>query len=243
MMLSNKRVGVIGVGNVGIASAFAMYTSKVANEIILVDKDKEKAEGEALDMMNGQGLIGSNYVKHGNIEDLSSCQVIVITAGIGQKSNTETRLMLLEKNAKLIIDLAKDLDKYAPEAILIVTSNPVDILTHILQKSSKRSSRKIIGTGTMLDTSRLHTFLGQHYNVNPLSIHGYILGEHGDSEIVAWSSVNIAGNAVINNRILDVPYDEEALNAIAYKVKCAAYDIINLKGHTSSAIGIVVSCL
>lgn len=242
MNLSTRKVAVIGVGNVGIAGAYAMYLGNVCDELLLVDMNKARAEGEALDLMHGQGFTGRCIIRAVDYDQLSDCQVVVVTAGINQKPG-QSRLELLEANAKVFRSIAEQLDKYAPNAIIVVASNPVDVLTYMMQELSSRPNERIIGTGTMLDTTRLRTLLGDFYNVDLKSVHGYILGEHGDSEIAAWSTVTIGGKSVMQAETLGVPLDKKALEQLAVDVKNAAYKIIEGKGYTNLAIGVVISHL
>ena len=139
--------------------------------------------------------------------------------------------------------IARDLDRYAPDAIIMVASNPVDILTYVLQQLSRRDPHRIIGTGTMLDTSRFRTLLGEYYDVNPQSVHGYILAEHGDSEFPAWSAVTIGGRPLLGHEVLGKPFDQGALDRIFTQVRDAAYEIIQGKGYTNWAIGVVIATL
>ena len=193
--MSRQKVGIIGAGQVGVASAFAMFVQETCAELVLVDIDKKRAHGEAMDLMHGQGYVGRIVVSDGDYADLEGCHVIVIAAGAAQKPG-ETRLDLLNNNARIFRSIAEGVDRYAPDAILVVASNPVDVLTYMLQQMSGRPRHHVIGTGTMLDTSRFRTLLGQYYEVDPRSVHGYILGEHGDSEFPAWSTVTIGGKQV-----------------------------------------------
>ncbi|WP_220718556.1 L-lactate dehydrogenase [Agarivorans litoreus] len=237
-----RSVGIVGVGNVGVAGAYALYLREACEELVLVDMNKARAEGEALDLMHGQGLTGRMQVSAGEFSDLARCQVIVVTAGVGQKSG-ESRLELLENNAKVFKSIAEQLDRYAPSAIVVVASNPVDVLTFMLQELSQRPKHRIIGTGTMLDTSRLKTLLGEIYQVDPQSVHGYILGEHGDSELAAWSTVSIGGLAIQGETVFGVSYSASRLEELAESVKQAAYKIIEGKGYTNLAIGVVIARL
>lgn len=237
----NKRVvGIVGAGNVGMAGAFAMFVKRICSEIVLVDVDKGRARGEALDLMHGQGLAGRIRVRAGNFSDLAPCHVVVVTAGVAQKPG-ESRTDLLNRNALIFRSIAGNLDRYAPDAVVVVASNPVDILTYVLQELSDRPNAKIIGTGTMLDTSRLRTSLGEYYGVNPQSVHGYILAEHGDSEVPAWSTVTIGGRPLVGNEVLGRPFDQAALDDLFVEVRDAAYAIIDGKGYTNWAIGLVIA--
>lgn len=240
-MIQRRSVAIIGTGNVGVAAAYALFNQRIASEIILVDLNKERAEGEAMDLMHGQLLVGNVKVRAGGYEDLKDTQVVVVTAGVGQKSKDESRLELLNRNAAVFKDIISKLDKYAPRAILIIATNPVDILTYVSQKLSKRNPQRIIGTGTLLDTARFRSLLGRYYDVDPRSVHAYILGEHGDSEVPIWSQANIGGKPIEHNTIMDKPYDREALEEIYEQSKNAAYEIIEKKGFTNLAIGVVIA--
>ncbi|MGM0546680.1 MAG: L-lactate dehydrogenase [Bacteroidota bacterium] len=240
-MIQRRTVGIIGTGNVGVASAYALFNQRIASEIILVDHNKEKAEGEAMDLMHGQLLVGNVKVRSGNYEDLKETQVIIITAGVGQKSPDESRLELLNRNAAVFKDIISKLDQHAPNAILIIATNPVDILTYVSQKLSSREPNRIIGTGTLLDTARFRALLGNYYDVDPRSVHAYILGEHGDSEVPIWSQANIGGKPIEHNTIMEKPYNRTALETLFKKAKNAAYQIIERKGFTNTAIGVVIA--
>ncbi|MCE0558215.1 MULTISPECIES: L-lactate dehydrogenase [unclassified Motilimonas] len=240
--MKTKSVGIVGAGNVGVAGAYAIYLQQLCSEIILVDLDKARAEGEALDLMHGQGITGRVKVKAGDYADLVDCDVIIVTAGAAQKPG-ETRLDLLNKNAAIFKSITAELDHYAPNAIVVIASNPVDILTYIFQELSSRPNSKVIGTGTVLDTSRLKSLLSEHYDVDPASIHGYILGEHGDSEFAAWSTITIGGVPVVGNEVLGIPYSQQNIDQLYEQVKSAAYKIIAAKGYTNWAIGVVLAKL
>ena len=240
--MSARTVGIVGTGNVGVAAAYAMFVEQTCGELLLVDLDTKRARGEALDLMHGQGIVGRVRVRAGDYSILGSCQVIVVSAGVGQRPG-ETRLDLLNRNAAVFRSIANELDRHAPQAVIVVASNPVDILTYLLQELSERPNEKIIGTGTMLDTSRFRTLLGEYYDVNPRSVHGYILAEHGDSEFAAWSTVTIGGRPILGNEVLGKPYDRAALDALFVKVRDAAYEIIEGKGYTNWAIGVVIALL
>jgi L-lactate dehydrogenase len=239
--VSKQHVGIIGAGQVGVASAFAMFVQETCSELILVDIDKKRAHGEAMDLMHGQGYAGRIVVRDGEYRDLSDCHVIVVAAGAAQKPG-ETRLDLLNSNARIFRDIADNLDRYAPDAIVVVASNPVDVLTYMMQQLSQRPRHHVIGTGTMLDTSRFRTLLGHYYDVDPRSIHGYILGEHGDSEFAAWSTVTIGGKS-IRKGVLGKDWNPVEMDQLFANVRDAAYRIIEGKGHTNWAIGLVISRL
>ncbi|WP_372638884.1 L-lactate dehydrogenase [Fodinibius sp.] len=240
-MIQKRSVAIIGTGNVGVAAAYALFNQRIASEIILVDLNKERAEAEAMDLMHGQLLVGNVNVRAGNYKDLGNTQVVVVTAGVGQSSPDESRLELLNRNAAVYQDIISRLDEHAPNAILIIATNPVDILTYVSQQLSKRAPQRIIGTGTLLDTARFRALLGRYYDVDPRSVHAYILGEHGDSEVPIWSQANIGGKLIQHNTILGKPFNRKALDTLFEESKNAAYEIIKRKGFTNSAIGVVIA--
>lgn len=242
-MLNKKtnKISIIGAGFVGSASAYALMIQSLASEIVIVDIDKDKAEGEAMDLAHGASFVKSVNVISGDYEDTKDSDIVVITAGIGQKPG-ETRLDIINKNLKVFNQIVPEIVKYSPNSILLVVSNPVDILTHITYKLSGFPKNRVIGSGTVLDTSRLKYMLGDHFNLDAKSINTYIIGEHGDSEITAWSLTDIAGMP-ISPYCSDVcgECDTELKQEIPEKVKNAAYEIINRKGYTNYAIGLSVA--
>jgi len=240
-MIQRTVIGIVGVGNVGRAAAYALFNQRLASEIILLDLDQDRAKGEAMDLMHGQILVGSTRVRAGSYEDLADAQVIVITAGASQKSPDESRLHLLERNAAIFDHIVGKLDAHAPNSLLVVATNPVDVLTYVTQVLSERPSQLVIGTGTLLDTARFRALLGAHYNVDPRSVHAYILGEHGDSEVPIWSNANIGGQLIQKHEVLGQQLHADAMQNLFERARDAAYEIIELKGHTDSAIGVVIA--
>ena len=239
-MIQKRTIGIVGTGYVGVAAAYAAFLRELASEIILIDKNGKKAEGEAMDLMHGQAFVEKTVVRAGDYSDLKTAQLIVITAGVAQRPG-ESRLDLLNRNADVFRDIVAQLDRHSPEAVLIVATNPVDILTYVTQSLSSRSASRVIGTGTMLDTGRFRALLGDHYDVDPRSVHAYILGEHGDTEVPIWSTANIGGVPLLGNTVLGKPFDQEAMHAVFMKVRNAAYEIIDRKGYTSTAIGSAIA--
>ncbi len=240
-MIQRRTVGIVGTGHVGVAAAYALFNQRLASELLLLDLDERRAEGEAMDLMHGQVLVGSMAARAGRYDDLAAAQVIVIAAGVSQQSPDETRLHLLSRNADIFREIIAQLDRHAPEAILVIATNPVDILTYVAQAESRRRPERIIGTGTLLDTARLRALLGRHYGVDPRSVHAYILGEHGDSEVPVWSSAAVGGRLIFENTVLGTPFDRAALEELFEAARTAAYEIIRRKGHTDSAIGVVIA--
>jgi L-lactate dehydrogenase len=238
-MIQKRTIGIVGTGNVGVASAYAIFMRGLASEMILVDKNMKRAEGEAMDLMHGQTFSGTITVRTGDYRDLSSAQLVVITAGVPQRPG-ETRLDLLNRNAAVFREIVGELDQRTPRSVLVIASNPVDILTYVTQKISRRDPSRVIGTGTMLDTGRFRALLGRHYGIDPRSVHAYILGEHGDTEVPAWSIANIGGVRLVDNMVLGKSFQVEDMNRLFEQVRDAAYDIIDRKGYTNSAIGMAI---
>ncbi|BBM68289.1 L-lactate dehydrogenase [Rhodothermus marinus] len=241
-MLQRRVVGLVGTGHVGVAAAYALFIKGLASELILIDKDTRRAEGEAMDLMHGQSLVGSMTVRAGTYADLKEAQIVIISAGVAQRPG-ESRLALLNRNAEVFREIIGELDRHAPGAILIVATNPVDILTYVAQELSRRPAEHIIGTGTLLDTARFRALLGQYYGVDPRSVHAYILGEHGDSEVAIWSQVAIGGQRILDRTVLGRPFDRERMQQIFEEARRAAYAIIERKGYTNTAIGVVIARL
>jgi L-lactate dehydrogenase len=192
--------------------------------------------------MHAQALVGTTEVRAGSYAELEDCQLIVLTAGSDGQGG-KNRFEGLQANANLYKDITRQLDKYAPGAILIVAANPVDCITYVIQKYSHRAKHLIIGTGTLLDTARFKALLGAYYNVDPRSIYAFILGEHGDSEVPIWSHVAIGGQLIVNRTILGKPYNKTELNEIFYASRSAGHTVRDLKGYTDKAIGMVVAYL
>lgn len=241
-MIQRRTVGIVGTGNVGVAAAYALFHRRLANDLVLLDRDARRAEGEVMDLMHGQSLVGRVTVRSGTYEDLAEAQVVLIAAGVGQRPG-ETRLDLLNRNADVFREIAQALDLHAPGAILVIATNPVDILTWVMQKLSHRPPSRVIGTGTMLDTARFRALLGRHYKVDPRSVHAYILAEHGDSEVPLWSSATIGGQTIQDRTVLGRPWDRAAMDTLFDEVRRAAYEIIDRKGYTNLAIGVVLAQL
>lgn len=238
-MIQKRTIGIVGTGYVGVAAAYAIFMSGLAGEIVLVDKDRRKAEGEAMDLMHGQAFAGHVHVRPGGYPDLAAAQVVVITAGAATRPG-ESRLGLLGRNAQVFTGIVAELDKHCPEAVLIIASNPVDIMTRITLQSSRRDPQLVIGTGTMLDTARFRALIGQYYNVDPRSVHAYILGEHGDSEVPLWSTAAIGGVPVLGHVIAGKSFERDQMDGLFQRVRTAAYEIIDRKGYTNTAIGLTI---
>ena len=225
-MTENKKCTIIGCGFVGASTAYSLTGTGLFNELVLIDVDKKRAIGEAMDISHGLPFLAPMTVHAGEYADMAGSQVIIIAAGSGQKPG-ETRLSLLSRNMRIFDSIATELVKYAGDAVILVVTNPVDILTYYtLQKTGFPASR-VIGSGTVLDTARLKQCLGKELQVDSRNIHAFVLGEHGDSEFPVWSSANVSG--------MDISHfdaDEKRLQEIFEEVRDSAYTIIEGKGAT-----------
>lgn len=192
MQLNQRKAAIIGCGFVGSATAFCLMQSGLFSEIVLLDVDKDKAEGEAMDITHGTPFAGRMKIYAGDYDDMMDAAIIIITAGANQKEG-ETRLDLVKKNKKIFEGIIPQISNRAYEGILLIVSNPVDILTYTAIKISGFEENRVIGSGTVLDSARFRYLLGEHLDVDSRSVQAFIIGEHGDSEIVAWSSVNVSG--------------------------------------------------
>lgn len=239
-MVSMQKCGVVGVGFVGATSAFTLATSGLFSEITLVDSNEKKALGEAADINHGISFAKPCNVRAGDYKDLAECGLIVIAAGANQKPG-ETRVELLGRNQAIMRSIIESIMAVNKYAILLIVSNPVDVLTYMAQKISGLPAGRVIGSGTVLDTSRLKYLLGQHLNVDSRNVHAFIVGEHGDSELAVWSSANISGVDLEDYcRITGKDYSFGAMHRIYENVRDAAYSIIEGKGATYYAIGMAV---
>lgn len=234
------KISIIGAGFVGSTTAYALMMEGLASEIVIVDINKEKSEGEAMDLSHGVSFIKPVNIMAGDYKDTKDSDIVIITAGAGPKPG-ETRLDLINKNYKIFEGIVPNIVKYSPKSILLVVSNPVDVLTYITYKLSGFPKERVIGSGTVLDTSRFRYLLGEHLKIDVRNIHTYILGEHGDSEIAAWSLTNVAGISV-EDYCKDIckGCDGNFKKRIPEEVKNAGYEIVERKGYTSYAIALAV---
>jgi L-lactate dehydrogenase len=223
---------------VGSSFAYAMLQRRLANELVLVDKDAARAEGEAMDLNHGLPFVRPLRISSGGYERLAGCEIVVITAGANQRPG-ETRLDLLQRNAGVFRDIVPQVVAASPEAVIVIATNPVDILTSISAEIAGLPEGRVIGSGTILDTARFRYLLGEHYQVDPRSVHAFIVGEHGDTELALWSLANIAG---VRLRDFVDPhgagYDQAAMDTIFEQTRTAAYEIIKRKHATYYAIGL-----
>ncbi len=235
-----RKVAVIGCGFVGSASAFALMQSGMFSEMVLIDADHDKAEGEALDISHGTPFARPMKIYAGGYDDIVDASIIVITAGANQKPG-ETRLDLVKKNIGIFKTIIPEIKKRDCKGILLIVANPVDILTYTAVKLSGFPENRVIGSGTVLDTARLKEALGSHLQVDSRSVHAFIIGEHGDSEIAAWSSANVSGIDLNDFCERRGHYNHhEAMEKIANDVKNSAYEIIAKKHATYYGIAMSV---
>lgn len=238
--INNRKVAIVGCGFVGSSSAFALMQSGLFSEIALVDVDRNRAEGEALDISHGVPFAGQVKVYASDYDEIMDSAIIVVTAGAAQKPG-ETRLDLVNKNVGIFKSIIPEIAKRSYKGILLIVSNPVDILTLAAIKISGLPENRVIGSGTVLDTARLKTELGEHLSVDSRSVHSFIIGEHGDSEIVAWNSANVSGVPLNSFCELRGHYDHtKAMKEIAENVKNSAYEIIEKKHATYYGIAMSV---
>lgn len=233
---SPRRVAIIGAGHVGATAAYALLLSGLASEIVVIDLDRRRAEGEALDLQHAVPFGDPVRVWAGDYDDVASAAVVVITAGVNQRPG-ETRLQLLSRNVAVLRDIVSRVMAVMPDAILIVTTNPVDVLTWAAIRHSGLPPPRVIGSGTILDTARFRARLGRHFHVDPRSVHGYIIGEHGDSEVPVWSLATIGGLHIDQYRdATGEELDEATRRQIVEETRDAASHIIERKGATYYAV-------
>lgn len=230
---------VVGCGHVGATSAYALLTRGVAREVVLVDADPRRAEGEAMDLQQAAALARPVEVRAGDWSDAAGAGVVVVAAGAGGRPG-ESRLDLLGRNAAVVRDVMENLLRHNFGGIVLMTTNPVDVLAQLAQEFSGLPVERVIGSGTVLDSARLRAMLGRRLGVEPRSVHAHVIGEHGDSEIAAWSSARVAGVPVrefCEGAGIECPDFDELLA----RVRRAAPDIIERKGYTSYAIASCVA--
>ncbi|MDA3972600.1 L-lactate dehydrogenase [Enterococcus thailandicus] len=237
MMKTSRKVAIVGTGFVGTSIAYAMINQGITNELVLIDVNHEKAEGEALDLLDGMAWGEENIaVKSGDYAECADANLVVITAGINQKPG-QTRLDLVKTNATIMREIVVQIMNAGFDGILVIASNPVDILTYIAWQTSGLPNNRVIGTGTTLDTTRLRKEIALKLQVDPRSVHGYVMGEHGDSEVAVWSHTTVGGKPILELVGSDSRLTKGELTIIAEKVKNAAYEIIDRKKATYYGIG------
>ena len=239
-VINSRKAAIVGCGFVGSASAFALMESSLFSEMVLIDADRNRAEGEALDISHGLPFSKPMKIYAGDYSDISDAAVVIVTAGAGQKPG-ETRLDLVKKNVGIFRSVIPQIAEYNKDGILLIVANPVDILTYTAAKLSGFPENRVFGSGTVLDTARLKYLLGQHLEVDSRTVHAFIIGEHGDSEIAAWSSANVSGIPLHDFCEMRGHFEhEKAMIEIAENVKNSAYKIIEKKKATYYGIAMSV---
>jgi L-lactate dehydrogenase len=236
-----RKVVIVGAGAVGSTFAYALAQSGISDDISLVDQNHELAQGQALDLAHGVPFFPSVTIHAGGVEDYADAQVIVIAAGAKQQSG-ESRLDLLQRNAAITESIVDDIVRKKSECVIVLVSNPVDVLTYIALKRTEWDRGRVLGSGTVLDSARLRYFLSQRCDIDVHNVHAYILGEHGDSEFAAWSMSNIAGMPIDEYCPIYAKCDDwkAERHALVEKVRNSAYHIIDYKGATYFAIGLAL---
>jgi len=230
-MMKKRKIVVIGTGAVGSTTAYTLFLRNRMEELVLIDANQAKAAGDALDMNHGIPYVGGTKLWAGNYSDCVDADIIIITAGAAQKPG-ETRTDLLKRNADIFDSIIQQILPYNNTAILLIATNPVDIMSYVALKKSGWPVHRVIGSGTLLDSARFRYLLGQELQIDPRSVHAHIIGEHGDSELPVWSLANVAG--------VDLVLPEETKENIFVKTRDAAYEIIEAKGSTYYAIALAL---
>ena len=231
------KIGIIGTGGVGMSVALSLLHFGAAGELLLNDARPDVAEGEAMDLVQGSSFYPTARVRAGTIEEMQDCDAVVVTAGVGRASPGQSRLELLAINARIVAEIGRQLR--GGRGIVVVVTNPVDLMTLVMARASDRPPARVVGTGTMLDSARLRQVLGRELDLDPRSIHGQVVGEHGASEVVLWSGVRVGGLP-----LRGWPrWDDARLARVTEEVRGAGYEIIRRKGSTTHAIGLVTATL
>lgn len=231
------KVGIVGAGFVGSTAAYAIALNGTASEIVLVDINEKLARAHAEDILHATPYAHAVRISAGGYDRLHGCGAVILSCGVGQREG-ETRLQLLGRNAKIFEDVIPRVLQAAPATLLVVATNPVDVITHMVTKISGLDPGRVIGSGTILDTARFRSLLGEHLDVAPSSVHAYVLGEHGDSEVLVWSSAHVGGVPLLEfARQTGRPISGEVRAKIDDGVRRAAYRIIEGKGATYYGIG------
>jgi L-lactate dehydrogenase len=234
------KIGIVGTGMVGATAAYALVMRGVGGEIVLIDKNEKRAQAEADDIFHAVPFAHSVRVRAGDYRDLKDSRVVILTAGVSMRPG-ESRLQLLGRNAAIFADVVPRVLEQAPDAVLAVATNPVDVMTHLAARCAAEhgvAPSRIIGSGTTLDTARFRVLLGRHLGVDSQHVHGYVVGEHGDSEVLTWSLVTVGGMPLQQFCAQHgIEMDETVRQRIDHQVRDAAYHIIDGKGSTYYGIG------
>ena len=234
-----QKAAVIGCGFVGSSIAFTLMQSGIFSELVLIDANRDKAEGEAMDLSHGLPFTHPMDIRAGDYDDVADCALVIVTAGAGQKPG-ETRLDLVHKNVAIFRSIIPEIARRNRDAILLIVSNPVDVLTWAAWKLSGYPANRVLGSGTVLDTARLKYLLGERLGVDSRSVHAFIIGEHGDSELAVWSGANVSSSDLDRFCQLRGRPDRAGLDRIYREVRDSAYEIIRRKGATYYGVAMAV---
>ena len=238
-----SKVAIIGAGSVGATIAFAMTLQQMCTELVLIDVNKDKAKGEALDISHGLPFLGQMDIYAGDYSDVKDCDLIILSAGIPRKPG-ETRLDIAKKNVLLTKSITESIMQHYTTGLILVVANPVDVLTYMISQWSGLPKNRIIGSGTVLDSARFRTLLSQKLEIDVRNVHGYIIGEHGDSQLPAWSATNIAGLSIDDYaKTTGISFTQADRIEIAEKTRFAGAEVIKLKGATFNGIAVSVSTI
>jgi len=236
--VGGPKIAVVGAGFVGTTFAYSLLIHGLASQIVIIDINQEKAEGEVMDLNHGMPFAYPARIWAGDYSDCRDADIVVVAVDKGQKIQ-QSRLELAEGNFQVLKQIIPSITRYNSEGILLVVTNPLDVMTHVALKLSGFPKNRVIGSGTILDTARLRYLLGEHLQVDPRNVHAYIIGEHGDSEVPVWSLANVAGIRLKDYcPICKVPYSPDDLNDLFLKVKNAGYEIMKRKGRTNYGVAL-----
>jgi L-lactate dehydrogenase len=240
------KVGIVGSGFVGATTGYALVMRGVGREIVFVDRNTARADAEADDIRHAVPFAHALEVRAGDYADLTGCRVVILCAGVGQKPD-ESRLHLLRRNASVFREVVPQILANAPDAVLVVATNPVDVMTHLAARYAEScgiARGRVLGSGTMLDTARFRSLLGAHCGVDPQHVHAYVIGEHGDSEVLTWSLATVGGMPLESfARLRHIDFSERVRREIDTSIRRAAYTIIDGKGATYYGIGSAIARL
>jgi L-lactate dehydrogenase len=236
--VGGPKIAVVGAGFVGTTFAYSLLIHGLASQIVIIDINQEKAEGEVMDLNHGMPFAYPARIWAGDYSDCRDADIVVVAVDKGQKIQ-QSRLELAEGNFQVLKQIIPSITRYNSEGILLVVTNPLDVMTYVALKLSGFPKNRVIGSGTILDTARLRYLLGEHLQVDPRNVHAYIIGEHGDSEVPVWSLASVAGIRLKDYcPICKVPYSPDDLNELFLKVKNAGYEIIKRKGRTNYGVAL-----
>ncbi|MBR2282792.1 MAG: L-lactate dehydrogenase [Ruminococcus sp.] len=236
---NEKKITILGAGNVGATIAYTFAVAGTCSDVVLIDINKEKAKGEAMDIRQGVSFGHNVTITDGSYDDAAGSAIVVVTLGIARKPG-QTRIDLARTNVNIIREVMPQLAKVAPDAIYVVVSNPVDIITYTILKCTDLKPQQVIGSGTALDTSRLRSALADHLELNPQNVHGYVFGEHGDTSFIPWSLVNVAG-IPLEDYCASEGHSDIDKDAIVDEVRKAGAEVIKRKGATFYAVSLSVN--